>query len=254
MTLVVRGADTAEGSSIARGKFSHTEGDKSSATGAYAHAEGQSCVASNSYAHVEGDSSSASGQSSHAQGQNSTASAWCAHAEGLGSQATASVSRAEGRQAKATRDAQRAKASGQLNTYGDAQTSEMVLFGSTTTATAKVLTSGGVNPVYAGTTTNVYTLVADNAAMFNLAVVARRQGTDEVAAWTFRGAATRPNGGNARIVGTVATETFADAAAAAWAVTVTADTTNQFLKVTVTGEAAKTIGWVATLVVTEVVY
>jgi hypothetical protein len=86
---------------IASGKPSHAEGDRTTASGGYSHAEGFMTIASGTsshaegdrttasggYSHAEGDRTTASGNSSHAEGTNTTASGYCSHAEGYRTEA-----------------------------------------------------------------------------------------------------------------------------------------------------------------------
>jgi hypothetical protein len=84
-------------------------------------------------------------------------------------------------------------------------------------------------------------------------VVARRTDADnESAGYEFAGVVDR-NGSAATtaIVGTVMKTVLAEDTTA-WDCAVTADTTNGGLAFTVTGEAAKTIRWVATVWTSEV--
>jgi hypothetical protein len=83
-------------------------------------------------------------------------------------------------------------------------------------------------------------------------VVARRTDADnESAAYKFEGCIDRNTGTSAALVGSV-TKTVIAEDTAAWDCDVTADSTNSALIITVTGEAAKTIRWVARIDLTEV--
>jgi hypothetical protein len=69
-----------------------------------------------------------------------------------------------------------------------------------------------------------------------------------MAGFTWEGLVGRDITGNARIIGAPVVNKWNDTAAAAYTVTVsinTTNTTNNYVAVTSTGEAAKTIRWVA---------
>jgi hypothetical protein len=246
--------DTGPGSPKNKGIYSHTEGSGNTASGNYAHAEGQSCTASGDCSHAEGNNTVASGFYSHAQGASSTASANYAHAEGNGGTASGNFSHVEGFQGAAPRYAQHAKASGQFAAIGDAQLASFVARRSTTDATASILSFDGSGTVVtSGATTNVLTLAVARALKFRVEVIARRTDVEgTVAGWTIEGVLARETSGNVRIVGSTVTTKWYDSGAANWTVTATADTTNQCLAITATGEAAKTIRWVAALYTVEV--
>lgn len=243
----------AEGASTATGDWAHSEGLSTSASGNGAHAEGGASTASQSYAHAEGQGCTASAQYSHAEGFSSISSGDGSHAEGNTCTASGLYSHSEGQESTATRYAQHSKASGKIAAVGDAQLANFVARRSTTDATPAVLTFTGAALDAAGNDTNVLTVAVAWAYKFRLEVIARRtdvQGT--VAGWTIEGVIARETSGNVRIVGSPLTTSWADSGAAAWTVACTADTTNQCLAMTVTGEAAKTIRWVGALYTVEV--
>lgn len=136
-----------------------------------------------------------------------------------------------------------------FSSAGDAQTGTMVLRTSTTNATPTVVTSDAAAP----SATNQVILPNDSTYAFKILVVARRTDADnESAGYEFKGVVDR-NGSAATtaIVGSV-TKTVLAEDTAAWDCNVTADTTNGGISITVTGEAAKTIRWVATCWTSEV--
>jgi hypothetical protein len=96
----------------------------------------------------------------------------------------------------------------------------------------------------------------NSAYYFKVSVIAGVTGAGNTKAWTLEGAIKRGAGvGTAAIVGTVVTTIVAaDAGASTWTVTATADTTNGGLKITVTGQAATTIRWVAKAETAEMTY
>ncbi len=141
-------------------------------------------------------------------------------------------------------------AAGRFVMTGDAQWGMMVMRRQSTDATATVLTSDGGTPG----TGNQVILPNDCTCLFRVDVVARRTDADnESAGFAFQGVIDRNAGaGTVALVGTP-TKTVLAEDVAAWDANVTADVTNGGLAVTVTGEAAKTINWVAVARLVEVV-
>ena len=141
-------------------------------------------------------------------------------------------------------------AAGRFVMTGDAQWGMMVMRRQTTDATATVLTSDGGTPG----TGNQVILPNECTCLFRVDVVARRTDADnESAGFAFQGVIDRNAGaGTVALVGTP-TKTVLAEDVAAWDANVTADVTNGGLAVTVTGEAAKTINWVAVARLVEVV-
>lgn len=136
---------------------------------------------------------------------------------------------------------------------GTSQTGLLVLGRETTSATTTRLTS---NNSATGTTANQVILPSNSAFYFAGTVIANVTGGGDTSAWKFEGAIKR--GASAATTALVAAVTptviAQDAGAAAWAVTVTADTINGGLKVEVTGAAATTIRWVCKIETTEVTF
>jgi hypothetical protein len=135
---------------------------------------------------------------------------------------------------------------------GVTQSALLLLARQTTDATATVLTS---NTTAAGTTNQVI-LPNNSAYSFSGEVIAGVTGAGNTARWTINGAIKRgANAASTAMVGTATvTMTHNDAGAAAWAVAVTADTTNGGIKVEVTGAASTTIRWVCKINTTEMTY
>ena len=96
-----------------------------------------------------------------------------------------------------------------------------------------------------GTASQFAVLLNTSAFMFKVLVAARNNADDVNSFWELTGGIKRgANAAATAIVGVVTkTITAADAGAATWDIAATADTTNGSLKLTVTGEAAKTIRW-----------
>ncbi|MBI4784002.1 MAG: hypothetical protein HY785_22180 [Oscillatoriophycideae cyanobacterium NC_groundwater_1537_Pr4_S-0.65um_50_18] len=218
------------------------------ASGNYSFVAGSNCTASSTSAIAIGNSASASGTSAIAIGTLAAASSLNAVAIGNGSTAnstnaialgssTASAfnSIATGSDAVSRRNGEHTHSSGQASAAGDSQVSTILLNGITATATVTELT----NPARIA-------LVNDSTIQFEINVVARRTDADnESAAYELKGCIDRnTTAASTALVGTV-TKTVVAEDTAAWDVAVTADTTNGSLKISVTGEASKTIKWVA---------
>ena len=149
-------------------------------------------------------------------------------------------------------------ASGQFAAAGDAQAGEHVLRRQSTDASAVRVTADGGAPGSA----NTVNLPNNGAFLARLWIVARQVGgtagaVGDSAAWDIvvlvkRGASAATTalvgGGGGAIAPTVN-----DAGAGAWRLAVQADTTNGGLAVSGTGEANKTINWVARILSAEVV-
>jgi hypothetical protein len=135
---------------------------------------------------------------------------------------------------------------------GRQQLATLLLGVQTTDATATVLRSD----TNAAGTTNQVILPNNSAYYFRGSVIANVTGGGNTKSWTFEGSIKRgANAAATSIVGAVILNTIAqDAGASAWVVAITADTTNGGLAVTVTGQAATTIRWVAKLESTEVTF
>ncbi len=124
-----------------------------------------------------------------------------------------------------------------------------ILKSTTTTNTATVLTTDGA----AASDTNQIILPNDSTYAFRTLIAARRTDADgESAGYEFLGVIDRNNNAaSTSIVGAVSKTVIAEDNVS-WDVSVTADTTNGGIKIEVTGEAAKTISWVATTWTTRV--
>jgi hypothetical protein len=138
----------------------------------------------------------------------------------------------------------RAHASGSFTgTAGTTQAGTYVLRISTTNATPTEASTDGA----ALGAANRIALGNDFVYKFKGHAVAREPATGDVKTWDFSGTIKRgANAAATAIVGSVTmTVKDADAGASAWTLAIDADTTNGSLRTTVTGEAAKTIRWLA---------
>jgi hypothetical protein len=135
---------------------------------------------------------------------------------------------------------------------GVSQLAFIVLAAQTTDATAQVLTS---NASVAGTVNQI--ILPDNSAYyFRGECVAGVTGAGNTKGWYIEGVIKRgANAASTVLVGTPSvTSLYADAGAATWNLTATADVTNGGLAITATGQAATTIRWVAQIRTTEMTY
>ena len=240
----------------ANGYRSGSFGDTSSASGHDSFATGYRGSASGAASFATGNDSKAQGAYSFAQGNSTIASGVASHSEGSTTRAVGSDSHAEGRGSSAGRQAQHAKGSGYFAVVGDAQMCNMVLLRQTTSATPDVLRSGNSAIVLTGESTNVLTVPVSCAYQLKISAVARRTDVQgEMAGFTWEGLVGRDSTGSARIIGTPIEAAWGDVAADPWSMVVSIDTvnaTNNYVAVTVTGEAGKTIRWVAKMEWVEV--
>jgi hypothetical protein len=190
-------------------------------------------------------------------GQNNTASSYGASVlGGRANTASGNYSVASGYYAT-TRGIQGIQASSACqvpiaSSLGVSQSSLLILGKQTTDATATVITSDGG----AAGTTNQVILPNNSAYYFRGEIIAGVTGGGNTKGWFIEGVIKRgANAASTAIVGTATvTSNYADAGASTWAVTATADTTNGGLRITVTGQAATTIRWVAQIRTTEMTY
>ena len=135
---------------------------------------------------------------------------------------------------------------------GCAQAGLLILGLETTNATSGVLRSDQ------GTAGNGNQLKLPNnsAYFFKGSVIAGVTGGGNTKAWEFKGAIKRgANAAATSIVGSVIKDLIAsDTGASTWDITITADTTNGGISVTVTGQVSTTIRWVCKIETTEMVY
>jgi hypothetical protein len=135
---------------------------------------------------------------------------------------------------------------------GVQQSAILVLGRATVDATATVLASDTSTPA----STNQLILPNNSAYYFKGSIVAGVTAGGNSAMWSFEGGIKRgANAATTALVGTPVLNLVAqDAGASTWVVALTADTTNGGLRVTVTGQAATTIRWVAKVETTEMTY
>ena len=133
-------------------------------------------------------------------------------------------------------------ANGKFSVAGDAQAGLYVLRNTTTNATETEIFVDGSSQQLVIPTGAMFTFVATFAAVGPAGAGA---------SYKIEGGIVN-NSGTTSFIG-VPSKTILGESNAAWDVAVTADDTNDALKFTVTGEAATTIKWVATVLTTEVI-
>lgn len=163
---------------------------------------------------------------------------------GSGNTATAANALATGAGSKTAISGAEVRANGYFTAAGDAQAGKYVLRNSTTTATVtEVFTDGSAGRL----------VLPNNTTWSYSALITGRRtdATGENGGWKIEGVVTRDgNAASTALVGnrskTILTRP------SGWDVNVSVDTTNGALIFTVTGEASKTIRWVATVTTTEI--
>lgn len=129
---------------------------------------------------------------------------------------------------------------------GDAQISTLGLIGSTADATPTEIFLFGQSNQRA-------VVPANKTWAFVLTAVARSSGGTDNAMYVRRGVIKRDGANNTALVGSV-DAVYTNETDAAWDIAITADDTNESLKVEVTGVAATNIRWVVKVELTEVAY
>jgi hypothetical protein len=224
-------------------------------------------LASGSYAFIGGGSGNqATGNGSVVAGggtdgtffvTNSATASFSTVSGGWGNQATSTASTVAGGSYGTTRSINGNFVTPACNSpigaaTGVSQSAILILGRQTTDATATVLCSNGA----AASGTNQVTLPNNSAYYFKGSVIAGKTGAGDTKGWTIEGVIKRgANAASTAIVGTATVvSTYADAGAATWALTATADTTNGALAITFTGQAATTIRVVAKVETTEMTF
>lgn len=141
-----------------------------------------------------------------------------------------------------TRHAQFTLSGGRFTATGDAQTSILVARKQTTNDTPTELALNGA--------ATYLTITSDTAYLVEISLIGRKTTANTNGAYTWVGVIVN-DGGTTSILGSP-TVTVVHEDDAAWNFAVTADNTNDRLAMTVTGVAATTINWVATIRMTEV--
>jgi hypothetical protein len=236
---------------VASGNYSVAIGGSSSASDIGTVSIGWSNVVSNDYAVAIGTTNTASSVNSTAIGRSNTCSgggmSTCigysneaseigAICIGYDNEAIAQMSLAAGYLTSATLYGQHAHSAGQVAAKGDRQLSELIARKNTTDATVTTLYLNGSSSVM---------IIPENTVWgFHIAVNGRQTNDDfSTARYVIEGIIKRDTGGNATLVNQATIYSYEDDAA--WDVTVDAYTTNQSLRIRVTGAASNNISWLA---------
>ena len=256
-------------STLSSGAGSVALGRDAHATGNYGVGIGKSARSSGAEAVAIGQNASAGGSNAVALGNGATASASNAYSFGgtasgtsaysfggtasgtssvnlRGATASGDYSLAVGRQSVASIYGQKAFASGNFAANGDAQGSMFILRADTTDATATVLTTDNST---AGST-NQIVAASDTCITFDGTITAMQNGAQAYASWKIEGLLV--NDGGTTTLANSATTVIQNLSS--WGMALSADNTNNALAITVTGEAAHNIRWVANIRTTEVTY
>jgi hypothetical protein len=229
------------------------------ATGANSIAIGDRAKATSSNTLAAGSLTTSSG------GDGSTALGYISSATGLASFTAGTFCTASGKWSQAigydattqSISGKLAKANGDFSAAGDAQYGLLVLRQATTDATPKTLISEVTPFVTTGNTTNQVILPNNSAYSFSGTIIAREDATDgsDYASWEIKGALLRDANAASTVLGNgIQNKLYATSGASAWAIALSADTTNGGLKIEVTGAASTNIRWVATVNTSEVTY
>ena len=190
------------------------------------------------YATAFGFDNRATEESAHAEGNNTRASGQSAHSEGSGTIASNYSSHSEGYQSHARLIAQHAQANGAFDNYGDAQFTRTLLKVVTSNATPTELLP-------------IFILPAD--FIMACTVTINGSNSDGMAAGFYKRQAYIKNiGGATALIGSVQTIGTDIETGSIGGVAITADDTNDSLKVEVTGKADETIRWVCVIDALEV--
>ena len=190
--------------------------------------------------------SKANAQRAIAIGRYAVASATGAVSIGESNVASAANSSAYGIDAKATIIGQTARASGYFAADGDAQGSTFILRSDTTDATAEAMTTNNSTAA----ADNQIVAASDTCITFSGTIVGMQNGAQAYAGFKVEGILVNDGGTTTLPASTVTTINNASS----WGLALSADNTNNALKIQVTGEASHNIRWVASIQTSEVTY
>jgi len=194
---------------------------------------GINCTASGARSFASGNGNISSGSQSFTLGGANTASAL--NSSALGNQSLAALS------------GQSSYASGFFSVQGDAQRSVLVARRQTTDATQTELTLNSAAP----SSTSRLIIPASTTWGFTVYITGRQDSSTNCGYYRIDGLMKRDGSNNTTLTGSVTVTTIAEDTAG-WDVTAAADDTNESLQILVTGIAATTIRWVASVYFTEV--
>ena len=151
-----------------------------------------------------------------------------------------------GVQADSAVEGKLAYASGTFSSRGEAQGSTFILRSDTTDATAEAMTTNNDT----ADTYNQIVAASDTCITFSGTIVAMQNGAQAYGSWEIKGLLV--NDGGTTTVPTSAITEISNTSN--WGLALSADNTNNALKVQVTGEASHNIRWVANIQTSEVTY
>lgn len=205
--------------------------------------------------------STASGIDAFSAGNGTTASGDYSTATGIAGTASGRSSSIDGEQGVALRYGQHSQGGYFFSAQGDRQTNRFIASRISTSATAVVLFfDGGAltsnTATLTGALTNVLTIPVGRAHQVTMKGMARRTDTTgDYASFTSTFTIIRNAAGNAAFITAPVVTADATASAITWTLVPTIDTsnaTNNYLVLTATGEAAKTIRWAVEIATVEV--
>lgn len=227
----------------ASGDDSHAEGGSTQSIGINSHAEGNTTIAIGDASHTEGYLTLASGDYSHAEGQGTEASGFISHSEGLDTIASGDFSYAGG--VGITSDNFNEWSRGYVSPLVNGQCGLFTLSNQTTNDTPTELFLDGSNA------TSRFSIITGSVYLLKILLVAR-DNSGNISTWEITGTI-KNNAGTTSIVGTpIITLISQDAALTTTVVTLLADNTNDSILVQVTGIAATTIKWNASVLYSSI--
>jgi len=232
-------------SQVASGQFATAVGQLNTASGTNAVAVGYQNTASGAQTTAVGYFNTAAQTASTAVGYGNTAGTnIITTAIGYNNSATLTQSTSIGAYASSIFSYSISLSGNRFSSTGDSELIFARQSYQTTTATASQLFGDNT------TGTSRLTIAVSTSYAWKLQLVARQTGgtagtAGDTAVWNIEGGVYRTAAGNTTLLGAVQTSYIAVTAAGAWTATVSADTVNQALVVTVAGEANKNINWVA---------
>lgn len=226
---------------VASGTGSFAAGSNNTSSSNYTSAIGYFVTASNVYASALGYNSTASGQAAFTAGQNNTASGFASSTMGDTNTAAGYAASAQGYSASARLAGMQASSVYATWGSGGAQAIRVQQTISTSNATPAEM-FGSFNQ------TERYTVPSGNTHFIRVHISAAS--SSNTASYS-RQVLIRNTGGTTTVVGSVQTIGTDQETDAAWDVAITANDTNDALKIEVTGAAATTIRWIALIDGTE---
>lgn len=224
-------------SQVASGLGSFTAGMRNTASNNNTVAMGTSNGATGVNGVALGSGNTASGLNSFAAGGSNIAGGTGSTATGLGS-STGSIA------------GRRSHSSGIFATIGDSQYSHWELKAATTNATPTALTMAAL----AASATSRVLLPNNTSFVFSGILVGKQQGSTNSAAWEIKGLITRGTTAASTVIIGTPTITAIDNSIGWGTPTITADTTNGCLIISVIGVAATNIRWDCLLSTAEITY